>query len=65
MAFSRATLSEPVRARAPTMTLSMTVILASGRTFCQVRAIPSRQTPSGVRPLMRRPLKRTSPRDGG
>ena len=54
-----------MRASAPTMTLSSTVILASGRTFCQVRAMPSLQTWSGWSPFMRRPLKSTSPWEGG
>ena len=53
MASSAASERRFVRASAPTMTLSSTVILASGRTFCQVRAIPSLQTLSGARPLMR------------
>ena len=57
MASSRATLKEFVRASAPTITLSSTESFASGRTFCQVRTMPSRQTLSGWRPFSRVPLK--------
>jgi hypothetical protein len=47
------------------MTLSTTESLARGRTFCQVRTMPSLQTLSGWRPFIRRPSKTTSPREGG
>jgi len=45
MPFARET--EAVRQSAPTTAFSSTVSFASGRTFCQVRAIPSLQTLSG------------------
>ena len=64
-AISRASFTELVRQSAPTTALSSTVSLASGRTFCQVRAMPSLHTLSGERPLMRWPLKTTSPFEGG